>query len=250
MDTDEQTVAPGAGERPRGSRGPVAVLAVGVGVALALAGFVAGRGTAPEAAAPARTPPPAAGALRGPARIDHGVPLGFARSREGAVAAAVNFAGVLTSQRLLDRTTYADAVRAMTAPESLEAQLKKATDYLDSLESSRKLIAKAQLGFSVAIRYSPFGYQVVSFDRDKATVKVWGSTVIGLEQEALPVEAWGTTTFDLRWVGGDWRIVDQKPETATTVPQSVQRPTPTIKGLTPELGGFQQALLYAVAAGQ
>jgi hypothetical protein len=248
METDEQTVAPSAGERPRGSRGPVAVLAVGIGVVLALAGFVAGRGTAPEAPAP--TPTRQTGALRGPARIDHGVPLGFGRSKEGAVAAAVNFAGVLTSQRLLDRNTYADAVRAITAPESLDAQLKKATDYQDSLESSRKLIAKAQLGFSVAIRYSPFGYQVVSFDRDKATVKVWGSTVIGLEQEALPVEAWGTTTFQLRWVGDDWRMVDQKPEATTTVPQSVQKPTPTIDGLTPELGGFEQALLYAVAPGR
>ena len=248
METNEQAVASGARQRPRGSRGQMAVLAAGIGVALALAGVVAGRGTALDAPAPA--PTRQAAAVDGPARIDHGVPLGFAPSKGGAVAAAANFAGVLTSQRLLDRKAYADAVRAITAPESLDAQLKKATEYQDSLESSRKLIAKAQLGFSVAIRYSPFGYQVVSFDKDKATVKVWGSTVIGLEQEALPVEAWGTTTFQLRWVGDDWRMVDQKPEATTTVPQSVQQPTPTIEGLTPELGGFEQALLYAVAAGR
>jgi hypothetical protein len=249
MGTDEQAVAPGAGERARASKGQVVVLAVGIGVVLALAGFVAGRGTAPKAAA-TRAPTQVPSVLRGPSSIVHGVPLGFPSSQEGAVAAAVNFAGVLTSQRLVDRQTYTDAVRAITAPESLEAELKKATDYLDKLESSFKLIGKAQLGFSVAIRFSPFGYQVASFDKDKATVKVWGSTVIGLEQESLPVEAWGTTTLQLRWVGDDWRMVDQKPEPTTTVPKSVQQPTPTINGLTPELGGFEQALLYALAARQ
>jgi phosphoribosylcarboxyaminoimidazole (NCAIR) mutase len=249
METDQQTAAPSAVQRPRGVRAQLIVFAVGAGIALVLAGFVAGRQTAP--AAPVAVPTQKAktsGVVRGPTDIGRGVPLGYTRSKEGAVAAAVNFASLLNSQRLVDRDTYLKAVRAITAPESVDAQVKKAGDYLDGLESSRHLLAKAQLGFSVAIRYLPAGYQLVSFDDDKATVKVWGSTVLGLEQEPLPVEAWGTTTFQLRWVGDDWRMVDQKAEATTTVPKTVQAATPTTSGLTPELGGFEQALLYAVGA--
>jgi hypothetical protein len=249
METDEQTVAPRAGQRPRTGRGPQIVLGVGIGIVLVLAGFIAGRQTAPAALAPAPTQKTSAsGAVRGPGDISRGVPLGYTRSKEGAVAAAVNFADVLNSQRLVDRDTYLNAVRAITAPESVDSQVKKASDYLDSLEGSKHLLAKAQLGFAVAIRYLPAGYQLVSFDNDKATVKVWGSTVLGLEQELLPVEAWGTTTLQLRWAGNDWRLVDQKAEATTTVPKIVQTPTTMTGGLTPELGGFEQALLYAVGA--
>lgn len=254
METDEQTVVPSA-EQPRGTgasggnRGKLAVLAAGIAIVLVLVGFVAGRSSAPSAPAPAPTQKPdTPSSVLGPTDIASGVPLGFAHSREGAVAAAVNFAGVLTSQRLVDRDGYLGAVKAITAPEAVEAQLKKAGEYVDTLENSRHLIAKAQFGFAVSIRYLPAGYQLVSYENDKATVKVWGSTVLGLEQEPLPVEAWGTTTFQLRWTGDDWRMVDQKAEATTTVPQVVQQATPTHGGLTPELGGFEQALLYAVGA--
>lgn len=254
METDEQTVVPAAEQprgtgRPPGNRGKLAVLAAGLAIVLLLVGFIAGRSSAPSAPAPApsqqaNTP----ASVLGPTDIASGVPLGFAHSREGAVAAAVNFAGVLTSQRLVDRDGYLDAVREITAPEAADAQLKKAAEYVDTLETSRHLIAKAQFGFAVSIRYLPAGYQLVTYENDKATVKVWGSTVLGLEQEPLPVEAWGTTTFQLRWTGKDWRMVDQKAETTTTVPQVVQQATPIHSGLTPELGGFQHALLYAVGA--
>lgn len=249
METDEQTVAPKAAERPRGMRVQLAVLAVGVGIVLVLVGFVAGRRSAPAAPAPAPTQKAAeSGSVLGPTDIGSGVPLGYAHSKQGAVAAAVNFAGVLTSQRLVDRDGYLKAVREITAPEAADAQLKKAGEYLDTLENSRHLIAKAQFGFAVSIRYMPAGYQLVSYENDKATVKVWGSTVLGLEQEPLPVEAWGTTTFQLRWTGSDWRMVDQRAETTTTVPQVVQHPTSINNGLTPELGGFENALLYALGA--
>ena len=120
METDEQTVVPSAGQRPRTGRGQLVVLAAGIGIVLVLAGFIAGRQTAPAVPVPAATQRPAAsGVVRGPGDISRGVPLGYARSKEGAVAAAVNFAGVLNSQRLVDRDTYLNAVRAITAPESV-----------------------------------------------------------------------------------------------------------------------------------
>jgi hypothetical protein len=222
---------------------------VAAAAALSLALGVSGceGGAQPDGSTATPTPAEQASVLRGPTRIDDGVPLGFARSEQGAVAAAVNFASVLTSQRIVSPKAYTDAVEKITAPESKEAEVKKAKEYLDTLESQFSLIAKADLGFSVAIRYAPFTHQVASFDQDEATVKVWGSTVLGIEQSPVPVELWGTSTYKLRWVDDDWRIVEQKQEPSTTVPKLLQQvPASTTAGLPAELGGFEQALLYGV----
>jgi hypothetical protein len=250
LETNEET-AVDAPARAR-KAGP-AVLALVVAIALLLAGFVAGRSTAAAptptpAATPTPTATPAASALGGPARIEKGVPLGYVRTRQGAVAAAVNYAGVITSQRLVDPKTYTDAIAAITAPESRDAELKKANAYLDALEGQYHLIAKAQLGVSVAIRYAPVTHQVVRYDDEQADVRVWGSTVLGIEQELWPVELWSTTTFRLKWVDGDWRVLEQKQDEVTTVPKLLQQnPTRTDAGLSPELGGFEQRLLYGIS---
>lgn len=248
METNEQTaVAAPAGQRKAGP----ALLALVVAVALLLAGYVAGRSSAaPGPDEPAPTPTaaqPAASVLNGPARIVGGVPLGYAHSRDGAVAAALNYAGVLTSHRLVDPKVYTDAVAAITAPESRDAEVRKANGYLDALEDQYNLVAKAQLGVSVAIRYAPVTHQVVRYTDDTATVRVWGSTVLGIEQELWPVELWSTTTFKLVWVDDDWRVFEQKQDEVTTVPKLLQQnPTRTDAGLSPELGGFEQRQLYGL----
>lgn len=242
MEPHEQAAAPPAAP----GRGPKVVLAAGVAVVLALGGFVAGRTSGrPAGDDPAPSPSPQAQAFRGPTRFENGVPLGYAQSQEGAVAAAVNFAGVITSQRALDREGYTAAIRRISAPDAADAQVQKVEPFLESLEE-RKLPTKAELGIGVAIRYAPLAFQVAAFDGDTATVKVWGANVVGVEQESLPVAVWGTTTIRLRWVDGDWRMTDQANEPVSTVPQSVQQPSTTIAGLTPELGAFDPGVVYAV----
>lgn len=242
MQTGIQAVAPGVRPTHRTRRRALAAV-----LGLTLVVPACRPGAAPDGkAGPTPSKPPEV--LRGPTRLDGGVPLGFARSQEGAVAAALNYASVLTSQRVVDRKAYTAAIEKITAPESREAELKKANEYLDTLENGFHLIAKAELGFAVAIRYAPFTHRVASFDKDNATVRIWGSTVLGIEQEEFPVELWGTTTFKLRWVDDDWRIVEQKQEAATTVPKLLQQvPSVSREVLPPELSAYEQALLYGVA---
>jgi hypothetical protein len=243
---DEPAVAAPAGPNKAGP----ALLALVVALALLLAGFVAGRSTAAEPPEPAATPTPgqpAGSAINGPARIVGGVPLGYAHTRDGAVAAALNYASVLTSQRLVDPRAYTDAVAAISAPETRDAEVKKANEYLDALENQYNLVAKAQLGVSVAIRYAPVTHQVVRYTDEQATVRVWGTTVLGIEQELWPVELWGTTTLRLVWVDDDWRVFEQKQDELTTVPKLLQQnPSRTDAGLTPELGGFEQRHLFGL----
>ena len=45
----------------------------------------------------------------------------------------------------------------------------------------------------------------------------------------------------------DGRVVTAE-RVRSPVPQPVQQPTPISNGLTPELGGFENALLYALGA--
>jgi len=118
-----------------------------VGAALAT-GFV-GRGvllpgrdgaapTARDATSDAVAAPPIGHADPGPSRFEHGVPVGFSRTEDGAVAAAAGY--VRTGQAFLDMdgTTLEAAVRTMAATSSAEALL---AETLGRLEAARAALA-------------------------------------------------------------------------------------------------------------
>jgi hypothetical protein len=237
---------------------------------LFLGGLLVGRaitskGTAaPPAAAPATTAPaqapgattPATAATTpqaqageaaatsrvGPRAIVKGVPVGYQHSEQGAVAASANYARVLSSAMILDQARRRAAIQAISAPEALARQ-QRAFDQAVALLS--KGLGVGQAGArdgTVLLRAVPVGWRLEAYTGDRARVAIWVTSVLGALSgpQGVPVrEAWGTTTVDLRWVDGDWKLLNT---TTTDGPVPIaDTATPTAASqLIPEAQDFKE----------
>jgi hypothetical protein len=169
------------------------------------------------ASAPA-TPVPATAQASGErawsGRVKGGfVPVGWARSKAGAVGAATNYTTVLSSEVLFDPAKRRLAVEAIAAPRA-RAQL------LRDLDATARTVAAALTRGSgasldpskVIFQTIPVRYRVERYDGTHARVAIWTTGVGGYQDSSLPVqEAWGVTTVELSWIDQDWK------ETSATV---------------------------------
>ena len=177
--------------------------------------------TAPPATATAATPDGTAAASGtgavtnravGPRRHLDGVGVGYARSQEGAVAAAANFTRVLSSDLILDTRQRRAAIDVLAAPEA-RGRLQRTFDQaVASLRQGLGMTGPAAQDAQVLLRATPVGWRVEDYGAGSAKVAIWVTSVGGSTGGAtgqVPIrEAWGTTTVTLRWVGGDWKQVD------------------------------------------
>lgn len=175
--------------------------AVAVGFALLLVGAVAGRLTAPDAARP--SPAPVA-AGPGPARTAGGVPAGYARSEQGAVAAATTYLAALSGRTVLDpaaREAALDSVVLPSARAAVEPQFR-----VDAAGAQASGLTAALADGSLVARTIPAGSRVRSYTPDAASVEVWSVSLLGTRTLNRVGARWRTTTVDLRWDGSDWKL--------------------------------------------
>jgi hypothetical protein len=188
-------------------------------------------GAAPAATAPATTATPsetaaatpgtaadaptaAATATKeiGPRRVENGVKVGYAHSREGAIAAAANYTTALSSDLILDPARRKAAIDTLAAPEAKARLQKTFNQAVASLRSGLGVTGAADDGAQVLLRGTPVGWRVEEYSDRAARVAIWVTSVggsIGGTDGPVPIrEGWGTTTVDLRWAGGDWKQVD------------------------------------------
>jgi hypothetical protein len=64
------------------------------------------------------------------------------------------------------------------------------------------------------------GYRVTSYSAARATVSVWHLDVAASSTLALMTVDYATTTYQVRWVGGTWRIVHASSVDGPTPPSS------------------------------
>jgi hypothetical protein len=164
----------------------------------------------PTAGAPAEQPAQDAGAPAaqgpGPARLAGGVPVGYERSRAGAIAAATNYVAVLSSEQSLDAAWRRQAIATLAAPDAAAALQRSATNNAATL--ARVLRLPSDPGdVSVLLRVIPVGARVDRYDDNSATVSIWQTSIGGSTNGAPVQQGWGTTTVQLRWVEGDWKQV-------------------------------------------
>jgi hypothetical protein len=148
----------------------------------------------------------------GPRRVEHGVPVGYQHSEQGAVAAAANYAKVLSSTLILDQASRRQAIDTIAAPEA-RGRLQRAFDQdVALLAKGLGVTAGSADAGTVLLRAVPVGWRVEKYSRDRATVAIWITSVggsLGDPPRGMPVrEVWGTTTVELRWVDGDWKQLD------------------------------------------
>jgi hypothetical protein len=220
---------------------------VGRGTAAGPVDVPATTAAAPGQAAPATSPPAraeqATASRVGPREVESGVPVGYQHSEQGAVAAAANYARVLSSTLILDRSRRRKAIEALAAPETLARQQRAWDQAVASLSKGLGVADGAAQDGTVLLRAVPVGWRLERYTGDRATVAIWVTSVLGAlggPPDGVPVrEAWGTTRVQLRWVGGDWKLLDT---TNTDGPRPIaDSATPTADSrLIPEAQQFKE----------
>lgn len=204
--------APGDGGRR------FSVAAVLVIVAALLLGVLIGRLSAPDDERPG-TPRASGGDSRtGPTRSIDGVPVGYARTREGAVAALLNY-GVVVSRLLLEPAAERQAALRVLGTaefaERTERQLARAREAAEQGPLGAALRGEA----TAVYRAGPLGYRVTRFSRGEAVVDTWAYGIVATTSGLEPRMTFQSTTSTLAWHDGDWKLAasDSRPGPAPRV---------------------------------
>lgn len=154
----------------------------------------------PRPAPPVRAAAPATPQNESPPSVA-GVPAGFPRTRDGAVAAAASF--VCTGQALLDMDPFAaeEAVRQMAAAAAAENQV-RAT--MAGLRRTREALAEGSGG--VVFRQAAIAFRLEAWSPQRARVAIWNVGVLSRDGVAPPQAGWAVSTFELVWERGGWRV--------------------------------------------
>ncbi|WP_329492975.1 hypothetical protein [Kitasatospora herbaricolor] len=232
-----------AKKSPSPLRGPVLVIGAIVLVLILGAIFISrgpDSGTAPDNPAPSGKASDVAGgsSLTGAStpgqtaasRLVEGVPVGYSRSREGAVAAAVNYEIARSSARYLtDSGSRERILKTIMASDAAAGQIKD--DNTAGARFYSALGLTADTADKLIARASPLGSKVVSYSPEVATVSVWMSGIVGLPTPNAPVPvsaSWTTYTLVLVWRDGDWKTSSISVTPGPTPLQSTgQQPTST-----------------------
>ncbi|MGW3400677.1 hypothetical protein [Streptomyces zhihengii] len=243
----------GGPRRPvRPSRSLIGVVGVVVlliaAIAFANQGSGDGGDTADGAKPPGTNPTSATGTR--PVEGKSGdIPTGYAQDEQGAQSAAANYAVALGSTGMFQselRHVIVDTVYSPNRAAQLKPQMDKAysADFLSKLGLDSK--GNPPTGSTFVSRTIPVGTTVNSFSSDKATVSVWYTGLIGMSGEGStdPVTTtWKTWTFNLQWVNGDWKIIDDshRDGPAPVPGDAVASPSDEISKALAEFGGFTYA---------
>ena len=134
----------------------------------------------------------------GPSRVVNGVPLGYARTEAGALAAATAFLRVSGSSLVTDDERYSAALETMAAPE-WRARARETS-------GNATRFALTRYGPESTVVTTPVTFRMVSFSPDVASVEVWAvMTATGPELERAE-QSWITARLQLRWTSDDWRL--------------------------------------------
>ena len=221
-----------AAPRPRRAAG-LATVAVALLAAFA-AGLGVGRagpagseaGTAPTPARPGAAASSRPGPGPGPRQTVDGVPVGYERSRAGAVAAASQYGRVAASPLLFQEARRRAAVRAMAAPEAaarLDAELAGEAATIRRLTGIGPDAGEAA---GTVVLPVLVGYRLDGYDSDRAQVAIWSTGILGLQGRYPARSVWSTTVQTLRWVGGDWKLLSSDTSEGPVPLESQQAPSP------------------------
>lgn len=178
-----------------------------------------------------------------------GIASGFAHSEQGAQSAAANFAVALGGDGMFKTDSRHAIVDAIYTPNAAN-KLKGPQDQAYSADFLKRLGLDAAgnppKDKTFISRTIPVGTKVEAFNADSAKVAVWYTGLIGMAGTGStdPVRTdWKTWTFELKWVGSDWKIEN---DSQTDGPAPVAGDIPAsgsddITKAVKEYGGFTYA---------
>jgi hypothetical protein len=181
----------------------VALLIFGAGLAVGVRGGGDDQGGEPhDPGTTAARPGP------GPTRVISGVPLGYARTEAGALAAAAEFLKVSGGSLVTNETRYAQALETMAAPE-WEVRAARTAGNASDFFSER-------YGADGVMTTAVVAYDIVEVTPQTAAIELWSVTIASGDRRPAGEQLWGVTSMQLRWVEDDWRVSSEETSDAPT----------------------------------
>jgi len=147
-----------------------------------------------------------ASAGAGPTRTVDGIAVGYERSREGAVAAALNYAVALARPDFVtDPRARRSILEAIATPDVVRQYEEK--DRVASLASLAQMpvYRATREGRPAVWQTAPLAYRVERYSGDEAEVSAWSMAIVGAG-DAAPRASFGRGASRLRWANGDWKF--------------------------------------------
>ena len=142
-----------------------------------------------------------------------GVAIGYADTKDGAMAAATNYIAAYVSEPMVHSDQRHAMIHQIADP-AIEPQLQSELDTAFATAArgyGLDTSGNPPAGQTLVYRGVPAGVQVQSYTNDKAVVSVWTCTIDGIAGQGStnPVTStWSTLTVTLTWVNNDWRWND------------------------------------------
>jgi hypothetical protein len=180
----------------------------------------------------------------GPTAIVAGVPAGFARTSDGAVAAAA--AIVTTGQALLDVDPLSaeTGIRQMASMAGADRQVSQALTDLAGLREA----LRSGTG-PIVFRQGVIATRLVSFTHEAATVEVWSVGVLARRGIAPPQAGWRTSQLELIWERGDWHLDSERVQPGPAPVLDDSAVPATADQFVGALDGFEAVTVAGSAAG-
>lgn len=169
----------------------------------------------------------------GPTVLTSGIPVGYARSPEGAVAAAVAY--MATGQAVLDMSP-AEVGAAVHTMATSQAAGQILADTRARLAAARTALAGGDA--PVEYRQAALAVRVDAFDQERARVAVWNVGVLARDGVAPPQAGWAISTFDLVWERSDWKVAAEVIEPGPAPVTNAAVAPATSAELSRRLAGF------------
>jgi hypothetical protein len=202
------------------SKGTWAVLLVAI--VLVGAGFAAGRWTAPDPKDPQEAEDKTSTAPSdpvGPRALMQGVPVGYARTEEGALQAALNYSRALSPDPGESKDSYAAKLRAI-ASDQWGSELQSTIDSWDQGDAET----------------APLRFRIIEFSDARAEVALWFASFIN-PRNGSPGAVWGRAFLTLVWEENDWKIAGEDGD-AGPWPSPLSGPTAPVE-VSELLAGFE-----------
>jgi hypothetical protein len=189
--------------------------------------FALGRASAPSSSSGAASPSAAIPKV-GPSRAVRGVPVGYAHTRAGALAAALNYSAVLVRPNVTFDAAQLRSMFSAVATPALTRGLMAEYAPIARRVAGTPLVRGIRAGAPLLARGVPIAYRFGQVSRDRVTVQLWTVSLLGA-QGLSPRASWQRLSLPLGWVNGDWKYVEAATRKAGPTPRLAahQRPTAT-----------------------
>ena len=149
---------------------------------------------------------------------------GYARTAEGAVAAASAHLTALAGPALVDPAAVRATLTAIASADSRDA-LARAYE-LAASQAREQLGVETSSDPDLLLRTVSVGYRVDGFQPDVATVSIWRLGIVGSGTTVAPQQSWRTEIVSLVWEDDTWKLDAVRSSPGPTPPLAGPGTTP------------------------